>query len=124
MLKDRARKALQKKARKGFAGYPVASVAFYGATDRTATKMVVAILATEFAEPEPIRKWVSEHDLRHDQNALSEALAFIREHGAHGSVVMPEQIIGCPHEEGIDYPLGASCPSCTFWAGRERFGAM
>jgi hypothetical protein len=31
--------------------------------------------------------------------------------------VAPNRIIGCPHEEGIDYPLGRTCPQCPFWAG-------
>ena len=30
-------------------------------------------------------------------------------------------LIGCPHEEGIDYPEGKSCPQCPYWAGRDRF---
>src|SRR5712692_4405008 len=29
-------------------------------------------------------------------------------------------IIGCPHEEGIDYPEGKSCPQCPYWARRAR----
>jgi hypothetical protein len=33
---------------------------------------------------------------------------------------MTDQIIGCPHEEGIDYE-GATCPACPFWAGRDRW---
>jgi Protein of unknown function (DUF1186) len=32
-----------------------------------------------------------------------------------------DRIIGCPHEEGIDYPLGRACPQCPFWAGIDRF---
>jgi hypothetical protein len=35
--------------------------------------------------------------------------------GCHG-----RRIIGCPHEEGIDYE-GATCPACPFWAGRDRW---
>jgi hypothetical protein len=37
------------------------------------------------------------------------------------SVAMVEAIIGCPHEEGIDYPTGESCPHCPFWKGRDRW---
>ncbi len=36
------------------------------------------------------------------------------------SVVMTDRIIGCPHEEGIDYE-GPTCPDCPFWAGRDRW---
>jgi hypothetical protein len=45
--------------------------------------------------------------------------AFITEAGVK-SVVIAERIIGCPHEEGIDYE-GAICPACPFWAGRDRW---
>lgn len=120
MLKGRAKKALTKKSKKGFVGYPAASVAFYGPTDRKATKLVVAILPAEDAEPDPMRKWFSDAELRNDHAVFEEALAFIREHGVK-SVMMPERIIGCPHEEGIDYPGGESCPQCPFWKGRDRW---
>src|SRR5438270_3112349 len=33
---------------------------------------------------------------------------------------MIEEINGCPHEEGQDYPLGEVCPACPFWAHRRR----
>jgi len=115
-----ARKALQKKAKKGFRGYPMATVAFYGPTDQQATKLVVSILVREDAEPEPMRKWFSEADLRKDPEILGEAVAFIRGHEAR-SVAMLERIIGCPHEEGVDYPDGEACPECPFWKSLDRW---
>jgi len=36
------------------------------------------------------------------------------------SVAMTDGIIGCPHQEGIDYE-GEWCPLCEFWHGRDRF---
>ncbi len=120
MLKDRAKKALTKRAKKGFRGHPVATVAFYGPTDKKATKLVVGILAYEGADAEPLRKWHSAEDLRNDHVVLEEVLSFVREHEAK-SIVMLERIIGCPHEEGIDYPEGESCPQCPFWKGRDRW---
>ena len=33
---------------------------------------------------------------------------------------MMEEIFGCPHEEGIDYPVGEECPECPYWANRPR----
>jgi hypothetical protein len=47
-------------------------------------------------------------------------LQFLESQGAK-SVVMTDRIIGCPHEEGIDYPEGEPCPQCPFWANRDRF---
>ena len=47
-------------------------------------------------------------------------LSFIKENSAK-SVVMLDKVFGCPHEEGIDYPEGESCPDCTYWKNRDRF---
>jgi hypothetical protein len=119
-MKDRAKKAITKKAKKGFRGYPEVTVALYGPTDKKATKLVVAILEQEKVDPEHIKKWFSEIDIRHDFQAFDEAINFIKEHEAK-SVAMLDRIIGCPHEEGIDYPEGQSCPECPFWHGRNRW---
>jgi hypothetical protein len=57
-LKDaRNRKRLSTLTGRAFRGYPIATLAFYGPTDRLATKMVVAIVVAEGAEPEPMRRW-------------------------------------------------------------------
>ena len=119
-MKDRAKKAIIKKSKKNFRGYPVATVALYGPTDKKATKLVVAILENENVDSEYIKKWFSETDIRHDFHAFDEAMEFIKEHEAK-SVSMLDRIIGCPHEEGIDYPEGTSCPECPFWEGRDRW---
>ena len=113
-------KTLRKKAKKGFRGYPIASIAHYGPNDKKATKVVVSIVAYEDAEPEPVRKWFSEEDVRNDENIFREIKEFLSSNGAV-SVVMPDRIIGCPHEEGIDYPEGEECPQCPFWKGRDRW---
>ena len=101
-------------------GYPIATVAFYGPTNSIATKIVCSIIKTENSDVEPMKKWFSEKDLRKSEKVLSEVLAFIEENEAK-SVSMLEQIIGCPHEEGIDYPDGEACPECKYWKGRDRF---
>lgn len=36
-------------------------------------------------------------------------------------VAMAGRIIGCPHEEGIDYPEGLTCPQCPYWAKLNRW---
>lgn len=120
MIRDPVRNTLRKKARKGFRGHPVATIAFYGPTDRKATKIVVGIIVHEGAEVEPLRKWFSETDIRNDKAVMDEALDFISEQGVK-SVFMVDRIIGCPHEEGIDYPEGESCPQCPFWRNRDRW---
>jgi hypothetical protein len=117
---ERARKRLSKRAKKGFRGYPVATVALYGPDDTTATKLTVGIVPAENAEVTDLRRWFSEgSDIRNDVDVTEQVLAFIAEAGAR-SVVMTDRIIGCPHEEGIDYE-GPICPKCPFWAGRDRW---
>jgi hypothetical protein len=116
----RLRKRLTKKAKRGFRGYPVGTLACYGPDNRRASKLVAAILEDEDSEPAGMRKWYSEHgDVRDTLEIVEEVVAFFDEFGVH-SVSMPSQIIGCPHEEGIDYP-GTVCPQCPFWANRDRW---
>ena len=112
---------LWKKARKGFRGYPIATVAFYGPTAKLATKVVVGIVPSEDADADPLKSWTSEgDDVRKSREILGEILAFLDEH-APKSVVMTDRIIGCPHEEGKDYPEGEVCPECPYWANRDRW---
>ena len=101
---ERARKRLSKRAKKGFRGWPVATVALYGPDDTTATKLAVGIVPAEDAEATDLRRWFSEQqtDIRDDIRVTEEVLVFITEAGAK-LVVMTDRIIGCPHEEGIDY---------------------
>ena len=57
MAQGKSKKLIRKKARKGFSGYPVATVAFYGPTNVVATKLVCGIIKYEGAEAEPMKKW-------------------------------------------------------------------
>jgi len=98
----------------------VATIAFYGPTDKKATKVVACIIVREGAEPGSMRKWYSENDVRTDENMLEEILEFVTKADAL-SVAMIDRIIGCPHEEGIDYPEGQDCPQCSFWKDRDRW---
>ncbi len=112
---------LEKKGRRGFRGYPVATLAFYGPNDERASKVAVGIIAAEGAEAEPLEQWLREQrDVRNDPAIGEDILAFIRQYGAR-TVVISGRIIGCPHEEGTDYPEGEVCPRCPFWARRDRW---
>ena len=120
MVEDRFFKRLRKKARKGLRGWPIATVAFYGPNLGQATKAAVAIVPSENAEVEELRDWKVDHgDIRSDPDIAREILGFIEEHQVR-SVAISDGIIGCPHQEGIDYD-GEWCPVCEFWHGRDRF---
>ena len=112
---------LKKKTRRGFRGYPIATIAFYGPDDKRASKVAVAIVNAEGTEPGALQRWFAEEgEVRADPAIASEILHFVRDHGAK-SVVTTDRIIGCPHEEGIDYPEGQVCPQCPFWAHPDRW---
>jgi hypothetical protein len=117
------RDRLAKKCRKGFCGYPVATVAFYGPDDRHATKVSVGIIAYEGADADPLERWFSAtKDARADPEITEAIVRFIERQGAK-SVAALDHIFGCPHEEGVDYPMGGKCLQCPFWANRDRWSA-
>jgi hypothetical protein len=117
MMEDPFLKRLRKKARKGLRGWPIATVAFYLSQ---ATKVTVAIVPSENAEVKELRDWkVDRGDIRADRGVAQEIVEFIEQHRVL-SVAMTDSIIGCPHQEGIDYE-GEWCPACEFWHGRDRF---
>ena len=123
MKKIRKRSAswLAKNARRGFRGYPIATVALYGPTADLATKIAVSVIPDERKPPDVLERWFSEDiDVRRDPVVGEQIQAFLRQHKAR-SVVVIDRVIGCPHEEGIDYPEGHSCPHCPYWAVRDRF---
>jgi hypothetical protein len=47
-----------------------------------------------------------------------ELQAFFERHGVQ-SVAASEGNIGCPHEEGEDFPAGEDCPFCPYWKGKQ-----
>src|SRR6266446_223224 len=111
---------LRKRARQGDRGFPKATLAFYGPDDKRASKAVLGIFLRD-GDDGIIHRYFSEGaDARYKIDIQESILARLREHDVH-SLIMMEKIFGCPHEEGIDYPEGASCPQCPFWKDRDRF---
>jgi hypothetical protein len=102
--------------------YPLATIAAYGPDSTLATKLVVSVLARkDQRNPTASRTWTTHAvDVRHDPVIAADVADFLKEHGTKQSVTS-DRIIGCPHEEGIDYPMGRTCPRCPFWAGIDRF---
>jgi len=83
----------------------------------------VGIVQRESAEPPEMRNWiVKDGDVRADPAITREIVDFIESRGVL-SVVMTDGILGCPHQEGIDYE-GEWCPVCDFWRGRDRFTGL
>ena len=102
--------------------YPAATLAFYGPNDQYATKVVVTLVQSESDHSGSVcQKWrTQESDIRNDPGVRQQILEFMQIHGVK-RVVMADRIIGCPHEEGIDFPRGEKCPYCPFWATHDRW---
>ncbi len=112
---------IQKKANRK-TGYPVGSIAYYGPDNTFASKVVVGITVSEKDnDVAELRKWFAETtDVRQDQAINDEILDFIMQHNVQ-RVVLVDRLIGCPHEEVVDYPEGQPCPHCPYWAHRDRW---
>ncbi|MGE5222058.1 MAG: hypothetical protein ACM3PY_06455 [Omnitrophica WOR_2 bacterium] len=112
---------LNKKTRRK-TGYPIGTVAFYGPTDQFASKVVAGIQVNEKDEEVSfLEKWFAHGtDVRMDAAILEQIADFFDQHQV-ARIAMVDRIIGCPHEEGIDYPEGEVCPQCPFWAHRDRW---
>jgi hypothetical protein len=102
--------------------YPLATIAAYGPDTTLATKLVVSVIERPGQDdPTAMRSWTTaEVDVRHDPTIAADVDDFIRHHHAKRTA-SADRILGCPHEEGIDYPMGRTCPRCPFWAAIDRF---
>ncbi len=112
-------KPILKKSKKGFIGYPLATLAFYGPTNKLATKAVLGVFQHEHDEPLLV-KWYSEKiDIRAKSIIIAEILMCLKQNHI-SSLLLKDKIYGCPHEEGIDYPIDNICDKCPYWANVDR----
>ena len=96
--------------------FPIGTIALYGPDDKTTTKIVASAITAENAEP-ILERWVGTK-LKGDQKVMGEIQAFLKKHKVK-STVMTDGNLGCPHEEGEDFPVGEDCPFCPFWQGKQ-----
>jgi hypothetical protein len=94
----------------------LATVAHYGPDDQTVTKIAVGVFEYEDAEP-ILKRWIGP-DVMTDPETQAQIANFLQAHGVQ-QVVATDGVIGCPHEEGIDFPEGQECPYCPFWRGKQ-----
>ena len=111
-----------KSSRKNSPRYPIGTLMAYGPDNTRATKLVAAVFRKPGQEEATaLYRWfVETGDARNDPAVGAEVAAFFKQYGVKETAVY-DRITGCPHEEGVDYPMGRSCPQCPFWAGIDRF---
>jgi len=101
--------------------YPLATISAYGSDNRRATKLVVGILRRAGQKAAtPMRMWSSDAgDIRNDPVIASEVADWLRSQGIKDRLSY-DRIIGCPHEEGIDDPMGRTCPQHASAVWRDQ----
>ncbi|AOY89484.1 hypothetical protein BKP64_15630 [Marinobacter salinus] len=73
---DKAKKRIAKQVRKGFNGYPLISLEYFGKTPDFATEVIISFTMEENAEPQQ-QKFVSENDAREDETIQSTLVKII-----------------------------------------------
>jgi hypothetical protein len=96
--------------------YPIATIAYYGPDDRTATKIAVGIV-DQSQEVVAMKRWYGPEVVT-SREVKVEIDAFINKYKVK-EVSITDGVLGCPHEEGIDFPEGEECPFCPFWKGKQ-----
>jgi hypothetical protein len=96
--------------------YPIGTVALYGPDDRVTTKIVAAVIRRPGAEP-VLERWMGTNIAQSSKVRRQIEEMFAR-HGVK-SVAATDRNMGCPHEEGHDFPHGEDCPFCPYWAGKQ-----
>jgi SEC-C motif len=96
--------------------YPMGTMAFYGPDNKTTTKIAAGVFRSENSEV-IFKRWVATN-VTTSPRIQQEIQDFFKEHGVT-SVSMSDGNMGCPHEEGEDFPDGEDCPFCPFWKGKQ-----
>jgi len=96
--------------------YPMGTVALYGPDDKTTTKIAAGVFLHADAKV-IIQRWVAT-DVTTNPKIQQEMQDFFRQHGVQ-TVAISDGNMGCPHEEGLDFPHGEDCPFCPFWKGKQ-----
>src|ERR1019366_3605196 len=96
--------------------YPIGTVALYGPNDQITTKIVAGVIKRDGAEP-ILERWMGTN-VMDNPKVKRQMQEFFKKYGVN-SVVATDRNIGCPHEEGDDFPHGEDCPFCPFWKAKQ-----
>jgi len=109
-LLQQLRRVIQNKT-----NFPYGTLLYFGPDDINITKIVAVVIQSPKIDP-VLKSW-SGSEISTDPHTIAEIGNFLKQYSVT-EVIMPEGVIGCPHEEGIDYPEGENCPNCPYWAER------
>jgi len=93
--------------------FPIGILAYFGPSDQQITKAVAIVIPNKTASP-LYKSWTTPA-IKTDSRVATEIGQYFLENNVK-EVVMTDGVVGCPHDEGIDFPMGEQCPYCPFWA--------
>lgn len=96
--------------------FPLGTLALYGPDDKRTTKMAAAVFLRDGTQV-ILERWVASA-ITTNPKIQKEIEAFFKKHGVK-SIAISDGNMGCPHEEGKDFPQGEDCPFCPFWKGKQ-----
>ena len=92
--------------------FPLATITYHGPSPDHATKIVVGILQDQNQAP-LIKSWTG-NNIAEDVDTAKAISHYIQGFDV-ARVLTSEWVLSCPHEAGVDYPEGESCPYCPDW---------
>ncbi|MEX0713393.1 MAG: SEC-C domain-containing protein [Pirellulales bacterium] len=98
------------------ATFPLGVVNKYGPDDKRTTQIVAGVILS--ADADPVLEWFVGTNVEQDPKVARKIAAFFESYGVT-KIARPNRNLGCPHEEGPDYPEGEDCPFCPFWRGKQ-----
>jgi hypothetical protein len=93
--------------------FPIGMLVYFGPDNVTISKIIAAVILAKDSNP-ILRSWEG-IGIGMDLKASTEIGQFFKDNHVV-DIIMPDGVVGCPHEEGVDYPIGDNCPHCPFWA--------
>lgn len=85
---DKSKKLIAKRVKRGFQGYPLISITYYGPHEQLATQVVLSFVAEEGA-PAQLEKFSTQSDAREDATVQSTIVKIIERSGAKTLTLEP-----------------------------------
>jgi len=89
---DKTRKRIAKKVKRGFQGYPMINITYYGPTDVLATKVILEFIAEEGGEVQ-LEPFNTDTEIRDDISVQTTIIKIIERSGAM-TVTLDEKVKG------------------------------
>ena len=113
-------KSLLKRAKRRFRGFPVAVIRFFGPNKDQATKISVAIFEQRNQAPISVQDYhLPDKEVREEAPILQVIKSEFKDNGVV-SLLMENDILGCPHQPGQDYPVEGNCTQCSYWFDKPQ----